>query len=254
MTSELGIDIPDIRIAKRILAVQPHYDDNDISAGGTLAALALDVGGAEVYYLTMSDDLVGVVDESWSAKEATRRLREDAARAGEIMGVKGHYWLGYPDAGEYNYFDVRRDIIRHMRMLQPDVLFLPDPWTPYEAHMDHFMAGRAAVEAAILFNFTRIKTDPQVDAAFQPHPLQAVVFYTTAYPNTVFDISSTVSKKNAAMRCYQAQFEESGLEELVGRTGYYARFIAREHGFEFGEALKIVPPDLLHGVGETLRF
>jgi LmbE family N-acetylglucosaminyl deacetylase len=32
--------IPDLSTAKRVLAVQPHYDDNDLAAGGTLAALA----------------------------------------------------------------------------------------------------------------------------------------------------------------------------------------------------------------------
>jgi LmbE family N-acetylglucosaminyl deacetylase len=252
MSTTLGIEIPDIRKAKRILAVQPHYDDNDISAGGTLAALA--AGGAELHYLTMSDDLIGVIDESWSAEESTRRLHDDQTHAGRIIGVKGQYWLGYPDAGEYNYFDVRRDIIKHMRMVRPDVLFTMDPWMPYEAHMDHFLAGRAAVEAAILYDFMRLKTDPEVDRAYRPNPLQAVVFHATAYPNTIFDISATIEKKNAAMRCYKAQFEESDFDGLVGRTSHYASYIAREEAFEFGEALKIVPPGLLHGVGETLRF
>ena len=32
--------IPDLRQARRLLCVQPHYDDNDIGAGGTIAALA----------------------------------------------------------------------------------------------------------------------------------------------------------------------------------------------------------------------
>ena len=62
MAGMLGIEIPDIMKAKRVLAVQPHYDDNDISCGGMLAALA--ANGAELYYLTMSDDLVGVIDET----------------------------------------------------------------------------------------------------------------------------------------------------------------------------------------------
>ena len=50
--------IPDLAGAQRILCVQPHYDDNDIAAGGTVAALA--EAGVEVFYLTVTDDLVGV--------------------------------------------------------------------------------------------------------------------------------------------------------------------------------------------------
>jgi len=252
MAGLMGIQIPDIRKARRVLAVQPHYDDNDISTGGTLAALA--EGGAELFYLTMSDDLVGVIDETWSAEESTRRLRDDQARAGEIIGVVQQYWLGYPDAGEYNYFDVRRDIIKHIRMVRPDIIVTMDPWMLYEAHSDHVMAARATAEAAILYDFMRLKTDPEVDKNYEPHPLQAVVFHATSYPNTVFDVSSTIEKKNAAIRCYKAQFPESAFDGLVNRTMAYTSYIARNEIFEYGEALKIVPPGLLHGVGETVRF
>jgi LmbE family N-acetylglucosaminyl deacetylase len=252
MAGLMGIQIPDIRKAKRVLAVQPHYDDNDISTGGMLAALVEE--GAELYYLTMSDDLVGVIDETWSVEESTRRLRDDQARAGEIIGVVQQYWLGYPDAGEYNYFDVRRDIIKHIRMVRPDILVTMDPWMLYEAHTDHVMAARAAAEAAILYDFVRLKTDPEVDEKYEPHPLQAVVFHATSYPNTVFDISNTIGKKNAAIRCYKAQFPESAFDGLVKRTTAYASYIARNEDFEYGESLKIVPPGLLHGVGETVRF
>jgi len=252
MAGIMGIEIPDIRKAKRVLAVQPHYDDNDISAGGTLAALG--EGGAELYYLTMSDDLVGVIDDTWSEEESTRRLRDDQARAGAIIGVKQHYWLGYPDAGEYNYFDVRRDIVKHIRMVRPDIIISMDPWMLYEAHTDHVTAARATAEAAILYDFMRLKTDPAVDEAYEPHRLQAVVFHATSYPNTVFDISATLETKNQAIRSYKAQFPESAFDGLVKRTMAYTHYIARDEAFEYGEALKIVPPGLLHGVGETVRF
>jgi len=252
MANTLGIPIPEIRGRKRILAIQPHYDDNDISAGGTLAALV--ESGAELHYLTMSNDLVGVIDDGWSAEESTRRLRDDQRRAGQIMGVTGSAVLGYPDAGKYDYFEVRRDMIKAIRQVRPDILFSMDPWMAYEAHSDHLLASRAAAEAAILYSFMRLQTVPEVDANYQVHPIEAVVFHATSYPNTVFDISATLEKKSAAIRCYQTQFHEDELESVVTRTTRYARYIARDEPFEYGEALKIVPPSLLHGVGETIRF
>jgi LmbE family N-acetylglucosaminyl deacetylase len=51
---ESVIPTPDIFQAKKILCVQPHYDDNDIGAGGTLAKLH--EAGAEIIYLTVTDD------------------------------------------------------------------------------------------------------------------------------------------------------------------------------------------------------
>ncbi len=247
-----GIEVPDFINAKRVLAVQPHYDDNDISVGGTLAALA--ENGAELFYLTMSDDLIGVINETWSEEEATRRLRDDQARAGKIIGVKKQFWLGYPDAGEYNYFDVRRDIIKHIRIVRPDILVTMDPWMLYEAHQDHVLAARAAAEAAILFDFVRLKTDPEVDDHYEPHSLTAVVFHATSYPNTIFNISGTIVKKSQAIRCYKAQFSESHFDGLVNRTKMYTQYLARDEDFLYGEALKVMPPGLLHGVGEAVRF
>jgi N,N'-diacetylchitobiose non-reducing end deacetylase len=252
MAGFLGIEIPDIRKAKRILAVQPHYDDNDISAGGMLATLA--EGGAELHYLTVTNDLAGVIDVTWTPEEATRRLRDDQDRAGQIMGVKSQAWLGYPDAGKYDYFDVRRDIIKHIRMVQPDVIVSIDPWMLYESHNDHILAGKATAEAVILHDFMRIETDREVDRAYRPHPLQAVVFYNTSFPNTVFDITPVVEKKKAAMRCYKAQFREEDFEHLLWRVNGYNRYLAREQDFEYGEAIKIMSPSLLHSVGEAIRF
>ena len=40
MESIPGLNLPELEHAKNILAIQPHYDDNDIAAGGTLLSLA----------------------------------------------------------------------------------------------------------------------------------------------------------------------------------------------------------------------
>ncbi len=102
------IPIPKLMGARRILCVQPHCDDNDIAAGGTIAALSS--AGAEVFYLTVTDDLVGVIDPQLSDKTATAELRADQARAAGEIGVSAHYWLGHPDAGNYDYFELRTGI------------------------------------------------------------------------------------------------------------------------------------------------
>ena len=130
---------PDLISARRILAIQPHYDDNDISAGGALAALS--EAGAEINYLTVTDDLMGVIDDKLSSQEATLQLRSEQADAGAVIGVKGHYWLGHPDAGPFDHFEVRRGIIQHIRMLRPGFILNVDPWTPYEAYSAHIHTG-----------------------------------------------------------------------------------------------------------------
>jgi LmbE family N-acetylglucosaminyl deacetylase len=63
------IPMPDLLSAQTVLAIQPHYDDNDLSAGGTIVSLV--VRGAEVYCLMVTDNLVRVMDEKLPPQAAT---------------------------------------------------------------------------------------------------------------------------------------------------------------------------------------
>ena len=235
---------PDLARARCVLAVQPHYDDNDIAAGGTLAALA--DAGAEVHYLTVTDDLVGVLDASLPDAEARARLRAEQERAGAEIGVSSHYWLDYPDAGDWSQHDLRREVIRHVRMLRPDFLFSVDPWLPREAHGDHLKTGGAVAEVALLYRFPRLRTDPEVDGGYEPHELAGVAFYFTSEPNTVFDVSKTRPRKERAVGSYAAQFTAEGLEGLKRLVESAERRCAEGRGFSHGEPLRVLAPGQLH--------
>jgi N,N'-diacetylchitobiose non-reducing end deacetylase len=252
MSPSFKIEVPNLYDAKKVLAIQPHYDDNDIASGGTITALA--DAGIEVVYLTCTDDQKGVIDENWSFEEAQRRLRNDQAEAANIVGVKRQHWLGYPDAGEYNYFELRRNIIRVMRMESPDYVITVDPWLAYEAHNDHIMTGKAAAEAVVLCDFKRIQTDPEVDAAYQPHEIKCVAFYGTMYPNTFFDISSTIEKKLEAVRCYHAQFREEDMDRLAGYVEWRASTAAEGQTYKYAEKLKVITPRMLHAFTDTWKY
>ncbi len=244
MNTDPRFPVPDIFSARRILVVQPHYDDADLSIGGTIARLH--DGGAEIHYLTVTNDLMGVLDTSLSPEQATRQLRSEQAATAAILGVSSHTWLDFPDAGSYDYYEVRRGIILAIRRLQPDFLFAIDPWLPHEAHRDHILAGQAAAEAAILCGLMRIHTDPAVDAAYTPHALKGMAFYTTRTPNTVVDISSTQERKHQAARCFHAQFSDEELEMLSAWLKMREEAFGAAHGLPCAEALMALPTRMLH--------
>ncbi len=238
------IPTPDIFQCRRILAIQPHYDDNDIGAGGTLAALH--DAGAEIFYLTVTDDQMGLVDEDISAEAAAVQLKNEQEQSGSIIGVSQHFWLDYPDAGKYDYYELRSHIIRLIRQLKPDALFAPDPWLPYEAHRDHIQTGHAAAEAACLYDLMRIHTDPAVDAAYISHDLLGVAFYYTNDPNTPVDISRTCERKARAVSCYRAQFTDEDMQRLLMVLDFKERSFAEGRGYSHAEALKVMHPNQLH--------
>ena len=245
MTIETILPTPDIFSAKRILCVQPHYDDNDIAAAGILTQLAKN--GAELIYLTVTDDLMGVVDSSLSNEDAAKVLTQDQFAAAKIVGVKEQYWLGYPDAGEYDYFAVRRDILKYIRMLKPDFVFTADPWLTYEGHRDHIQTGLATSEAVMFAGLTKIaSSNPTVDAAYEGHEIKGIAFYFTREPNYIADISLTWEEKIGALRCYEAQFSQKGLDELVMAFDAKSQQVAAGQSFSRGEPLKVLHTSALH--------
>ena len=245
MTIESILPIPDPFAAKRILCIQPHYDDNDIAAAGVLTQLAR--RGAELFYLTATDDLMGVVDVTLSDEDAAKALKRDQFAAGKIVGVREQYWLGYPDAGEYNYFDLRRDFLKYIRMLKPDFVFAPDAWLTYEGHRDHVQTGLAAAEAVMFAGLTKIpSSDPTVDSTYEPHSIDGIALYFTREPNYVADISDVWEEKIAAVRCYEAQFDPAGMDQLVMALDKKSQQVAQGQSFARGEPLKVLHTSALH--------
>ncbi len=245
MTFESILPIPDVFSARRVLCIQPHYDDNDIGAGGTLAQLAKK--GAEVIYLTVTDDLAGVVDASLSREAATQSLARDQQASGRIIGVKEQIPLNYPDAGEYSYFSLRRDLLKYIRLLQPDFVFTCDPWLTYEAHHDHIQTGLAAAEAVLFSNLLKIpSSDPAVDAAYKGHSINGIAFYYSREPNQVIDITSTWEAKVAAMRCYATQIPTEDADQLVMALQFKSSQLCAGRDFQYGEPFKVLDPRALH--------
>ena len=245
MTIETILPTPDISSAKRILCIQPHYDDNDIGAAGVLTQLAKN--GAEIIYLTVTNDLMGVVDDSLSDEEAAQALKRDQFAAAKIVGVKEQYWLGYPDAGEYGYFDVRRDLLKHIRLIKPDFVFTCDPWLTYEGHRDHIQTGLATVEAVMFTGLKKIaSSDPEVDSVYEGHSINGIAFYFTREPNMIADITSTWEDKIGALRCYEAQFTHEDMEQLVMAMDMKSQQVTQGQGFSRGEPLKVLHTSALH--------
>ena len=244
MTSSFESPKDKLLVAKRILCVQPHYDDNDLGAGALLAMLA--DRGCELIYLTVTDDLMGVLDVTLSPDQAKKQLRNEQIQAGHWIGVREHFWLDYPDAGEYPYYSLRREVIRFIRWLKPDYLLTCDPWLPYEAHRDHIQTGMAVAEAAILYNLPRLKTEGKIDGIYQPYPLQGVIFTFTHQPNVIVDVTQTYQRKLQAIRCYQSQFTTPDMEAMICFLENNERQNPEDTPAVYAESFRVMSPQQLH--------
>jgi LmbE family N-acetylglucosaminyl deacetylase len=147
----------------------------------------------------------------------------------------------------YDYFDVRRGLLKHIRLLQPDFVFTADPWLTYEGHRDHIQTGLATTEAVMFTGLTRIaSSDPVIDSNYPGHEIQGMVYYFTREPNTIADITLTWDEKIAAVRSYNTQFTPDDMEELIMALDLKSRQVAAGKDFDHGEPLKVLHPRALH--------
>jgi len=211
---------PDIMASKRILCIQPHPDDNEVGMGGTIAALAK--RGCEIHYLTVTNGDKGNLDKSVTQEETAVIRREEAQKAGRLLGATEFHFLEYDDATLSDVLGLSIKMAETINKIKPNVVFCPDPWLPYEGHYDHIITGRAAANA------------------FQMSGVPAIGYYFTAWPNTVIDITYTFGQKIEAIATHKSQFDNQTIAMYKFYFEMKGRELAQGKDFEIGEGFKVL--------------
>lgn len=237
------IAIPDLMKANKLLVIQPHPDDLEIGAGATVAKLVR--AGKKVSCLTVTDGSAGTYDSSKNSDKLAATRRSETEAAAQVLGVSDLHWLNLPDGGNLVYEEVRAGITSTIRKLKPEAILVCDPWLPYEVHSDHIRTGKAAAESAFLANMPRFHP-ADLEKGLQPHAVNIVAFYYTAYPNTFIDVKDTWALKLQAIDCHVSQFSGEKASRLKDLLEARAVSLAAETGADLVEAFKVLTPEHLH--------
>jgi LmbE family N-acetylglucosaminyl deacetylase len=89
-------------------------------------------------------------------------------------------------------------------------------------------------------------SDEAVDASYEGHTINGVVYYYTREPNYIVDITETWDIKIEAVRCYQAQFETDDMDRLIVALEMKSSQIAQSLEYNYCEPLKVLHPSALH--------
>lgn len=228
---------------RRPLVVQPHYDDNDLGCAGTLRRIA--VSGGHLTYVTVTDDVAGVLDAELSDTQARELVAEEQERAGRIIGVGRQIRLDWPDAGGLPHVELRDQLIDIIRDVRPDLVLTVDPQLPDESHADHLSTAAAVAEAVLLSGLPRIRSGTDGE----PFSCPWIAYYFTAAPTTYVDTSPFQVERHGALDCYQAQFDAGDLAAVHRALDHRERRQARQLGdasATHAEALRVVPQRQLH--------
>jgi len=222
-----------------VLSIQPHPDDTEISAGGTVAMLT--ARGCRVVYVTVTDGGAGTTDPgvSWHELVGIRaREQEEAAR---ILGVSELVWLNYRDSELRPTVELRDRLVTLVRRYRPDLILTVDPWLPYEAHPDHVATGLAASQAFFFSGLPNVNRQ-DLEAGLQPHYAQYIAYYWTRRPNLYIDVSDKMELKVRAMAAHRSQLTPELLDLLVK----YSELHGADSGYRYAEAFKVLNRHALH--------
>ena len=125
-----------------ILVIGAHPDDPDIRVGGTAYKWAQQ--GHNVVLVSVTSGNAG--HHELSADQLERARREEARRAGEVIGAK-YVVLDIDDGKLMPTYENRLKIIRLIREHKADIVITH---RPYDYHPDHRYTGQLVLDAAYM--------------------------------------------------------------------------------------------------------
>lgn len=200
---------------RKVLVVVAHPDDAEWYIGGTLRMLAN--FGAETHVVVATDGESG--PNRVGAPDLAAQRRGEQLAAAEVNGYSHVYFLGLPDRVASSDPNLRGDLIRIWRLVDPDVVLTFDPVFPSlpYLHTDHQGIGKVVIELRRSQGFK-----------------VPVYLWQTRRPDTAVDISSVLDVKITALEQHKSQGLSTGAE----RHRPFARRAGSLFGLAYGELLR----------------
>jgi N-acetylglucosamine malate deacetylase 1 len=213
----------------RLLVIGAHPDDAEYRAGGLASKYRR--AGHIVKFVSVTDG--GAGHQSMSRDQLVLRRRAEAQAAGKVCGIEYDVW-DCPDGELQPTLELRRRVIRLIRLFRPDLLLTH---RPNDYHPDHRYTSQLVQDAAFMV------TVPKVCAEVPHLARDPVIMYladdfqkpTPFQPSVVIDIDDVIQDKIAMLHCHTSQMYEwlpynwgrpdEVPQDEVGRLAFTARWV-----------------------------
>ena len=217
---------------KKILVVAVHPDDETLGCGATLFRLAK--MKKELHWLIVTT----------SAGSSIFGKKYGEKRKNEIKAINKMYGFatctelpnetGYME--DMQKVELVQQIIKVVKKIQPDTIFLPFPW---DAHKEHQTAFEAAFSATKTFRNPFIERvlvmETLSETDYAPVPL-VPAFAPTHFVN----VSGFINKKVEALKVYASEVGEYPFPRSEVSVRSLAKYRGGQSGFEDAEAFMCI--------------
>ena len=225
---------------KKVLVITPHPDDADFWCSGTIAKWL--GNGATVRYVLCTDGGKGTTDPNISSADLSKLREQEQADAVEALGVQELVLLHHPDGSLEDDDELRRELVRQIRQVQPDVVLCPEPYRKNLAwHRDHRIAGQVALDAVFPCARDHLHfVELWRDEGLEPHKTPTMLFWGTENADTTIDITESMDAKIKAVAAHKSQMDGRSLKEIEDFVRERAQVSEGGSGKEYVEAFRKV--------------
>ncbi len=210
---------------KIVLGVNAHPDDLDFAAGGTLAKAV--ASGASIYYAVFTKGNKGNAgNPKLSMAELIGIRRREQLASAKALGIKKVFFFGHNDCELEANRKTKKELVRLIRALKPDVVVGLDPSRYYSPkggfinHADHRAAGEITVDAVWPLSRDALS----MPGAGPPHKVDYLFLATFDDANYFEDISKTIDIKIEALKFHRSQIPD------LGHMSHWVRDLSKKFG------------------------
>lgn len=204
---------------KRVMGIFAHPDDPEFFCGATFARWAAE--GAEIIFVLATSGDKGSSDPDMTS-ERLIAIREDEERcAAAKLGVKEVIFLRHRDGELMPSLELRRDIVRAIRMYKPEIVVTLDPtvfwWGDRGVnHPDHRAIGEATLAAVYPTARDRLNFPEQErEEGLEAHKVKYLYISGTQSPNVWVDVTDYIEAKIESL--YEHKSQIADMEKMAER-------------------------------------
>ena len=224
-----------------VLVITAHPDDAEYGCAGSVVRWIRE--GRSVAYVLCTSGEKGTSDRNVRAEELARLREAEQQAAADLLGVRDVVFLRYPDQGLEDTPAFRKHLVQVIRTFRPDTVVTTDPYRRYLWHRDHRIVGQVVLDAAFPFARDHGAYPDLLADGYEPHKVKELLFFGAEDINHYSDISDTIDRKLAALKCHASQMRELKADDLDAWLRQRYKHLAAKSGYELAEAFhRVVMP------------
>jgi LmbE family N-acetylglucosaminyl deacetylase len=203
---------------KRVAVIMAHPDDADFICAGTCAKWAAE--GHHITFVVITNGDKGSDDRDLPGDELVCIREAEQRASAAVLGVQECVFMGRTDGMLVPDLELRRDLVRVIRKLKPDVVICQDPTSWFVAreyinHPDHRAAGQAVLEAVFPAARNHRMFPELLDEGLEPHRVEEVYVASSKEADTWIDITPYMDVKIQALRAHASQMGDWDPDEAI---------------------------------------